>query len=1520
MTNRLASRTLAVCVAAACVLALALPASALTINVTFKSSSSDSPSFDPNGLLLAPIMEQAAAFWSDIIEDTGTLDIEYYYDDLSDPNVTLGLHNNLDTSGGKPTRARIRFDTELNGVERDWWFDPTPAENSEFNLTQSLYRDLSPAQQTAWFNGSPPEVLEVGYRGSAVNGGAADGHNDIFSTAIHEMGHALGLTSAVAETETADGDYDVLGVLVHNTNTDILEHAPDNYHIASRLSLMCSGCGSSSLRRLPTATDAFAAAAAAGWTEIDLPRQDFWGGTNWSTAFNWEGNQVPGAADDAYVRLQGSDPTVSLSAGASVGSLFVGEGDNVRTQTHKLKVYHTATIDGTDSDIIVPAGGELEADEVVIQNDGELFITGGLVDANEVTTDNGGTVTANTSTGTVDVLTKLYNDGTVQATNDGRLVFTTSGGSVWDLDGGGDGIVQATDGDIEFNGGATTDAFDGDIIIGPGHHVTIESAWTLGTGGVIDFNGGSEPADAARLIGGLISATRGDIEATGDARIISDINLGGTVDVVVPGVNDSLSLYGKTTYSGGSYTGLGTIYQVTEASVSDDTTIDVATFDWDGGSGTSKTTIVGATLTINSGKIDTSSASGDGHDGEVTVFGGALEVNTTDPWRMDGKMTLVSGVVRGQDLRVFGELAANPFLSGTSNTIEADVTFEPGSTIAVGNNTTLTLRGATTYNGTTASGTGTLVQKGSATVTADTTIDTAVFDWDGPGLIIILPTPPAGDADDAGDAEGTFGFSSTTIAAGRTLTINSDKIDTGVASADGYDGTVSLASGATLAVNTSGPWRLDGTLNMNHGGAIPRVIGSQMVVYGHVNVTGGTARIYAPVDFKSTANVTVPTELGLDGVTTFNGGTYTGVGQLRQSGDATVESPTTIAVDTYDMDGLQGVFAKMTLNDALTLNVNHVEVGSEEYNGTLTINNPGELTVNTPGPWEMAGTLNLNQNGLNNRFMVKGSDVNVSGQVNVTGAAAFGATVHLTGTITLGDAGDFLQLGNNNAHTIAGGQIVGPGRLTPGSGSLTGFGEISADLDSGSGDLWADDGTLVFSGAIVNVDKIGTADSDGRLVVTNAWNTSATNLVELNGGVLTGATIGNVSTGVIRGHGTIAATQLNNDGLLAAQGGTLTIDTTNDPNLDGFSTVTGGIEAVGGNLVVVSPLADPFDNVLTVGQTRTATFKSGWALGVNGTLNLNGGTISSKRAMVTGGAQVLGGRVNVAGLGHFKAQTTFNPTAAVDLPLASDALHILSGAGVYEGATFTGDGTLVNASGSTLAIEDGQGMGTLIHNAGTLDVGFLPAPAKIGLMRGAALGPASTLRVDTKQNHLDLVVAPDGVVDIDSGASLEINIYGGGDEFRSGTYTVIDASGGGSVAGVFTNVTDLNAYVSAGPAGNGLTYTGDTVTLTLDLNLHPGDANLDGATDVSDRIIWNSYNFTEGTTFQTGDFNNDGATDVSDRIIWNAYNFTEATAGAIFPAEAWADSDGQMTVVPEPTCMALLALGSLAMLRRKRRA
>jgi len=220
------------------------------------------------------------------------------------------------------------------------------------------------------------------------------------------------------------------------------------------------------------------------------------------------------------------------------------------------------------------------------------------------------------------------------------------------------------------------------------------------------------------------------------------------------------------------------------------------------------------------------------------------------------------------------------------------------------------------------------------------------------------------------------------------------------------------------------------------------------------------------------------------------------------------------------------------------------------------------------------------------------------------------------------------------------------------------------------------------------------------------------------------------------------------------------------------------------------------------------------------------------------------------------------------------------------GGAAGGTVNIAEAGELSVAAEVNVGVGGTLSVGGVLTAGAVNVTggsltnsrggtAAVTVVGDVVLAGGGTLVVDLMDAGTDTLVVS-GVVELGPDALLEIVMDGGGREFRNGTYTLIQAAGG--LTGTFAHVTGLGAYVAVD--GNGLTYdaAAGTVTLTLVKNLNPGDGNLDGRTDVSDRIIWNNNNFTFGTTFKTGDWNNDGKTDVSDRIIWNNSNFTFATS------------------------------------------
>jgi PEP-CTERM motif-containing protein len=116
---------------------------------------------------------------------------------------------------------------------------------------------------------------------------------------------------------------------------------------------------------------------------------------------------------------------------------------------------------------------------------------------------------------------------------------------------------------------------------------------------------------------------------------------------------------------------------------------------------------------------------------------------------------------------------------------------------------------------------------------------------------------------------------------------------------------------------------------------------------------------------------------------------------------------------------------------------------------------------------------------------------------------------------------------------------------------------------------------------------------------------------------------------------------------------------------------------------------------------------------------------------------------------------------------------------------------------------------------------------------------------------------------------------------------------------------------AAGGFLNSCTYLKDahwtlqaSPTLRLDVTTGgtqiPGDANGDGVVSDADYTIWADNYGQSGASWDMGDFNGDGEVSDADYTIW---------------ADNYGAGGGD---VPEPTTMALVALGGLAMIRRKR--
>lgn len=160
---------------------------------------------------LIDIFNAAADWWEMAIQDDFELTLNFSWAPLG--GGTLGVHN-LGAQGGTPNRetmGTIRFDNDgifefdddddgiIDRTETySWFLDPTPHKNEEYRVFTPTPDDLGGGN------------INVGRVYTSPVGDAV-GRYDLLSVAKHEIGHALGLSSANTsfQADNVDGDIDV---------------------------------------------------------------------------------------------------------------------------------------------------------------------------------------------------------------------------------------------------------------------------------------------------------------------------------------------------------------------------------------------------------------------------------------------------------------------------------------------------------------------------------------------------------------------------------------------------------------------------------------------------------------------------------------------------------------------------------------------------------------------------------------------------------------------------------------------------------------------------------------------------------------------------------------------------------------------------------------------------------------------------------------------------------------------------------------------------------------------------------------------------------------------------------------------------------------------------------------------------------------------------------------------------------------------------------------------------------------
>ncbi|MHC4994456.1 MAG: hypothetical protein ACYTGQ_05320, partial [Planctomycetota bacterium] len=396
--------------------------------------------------------------------------------------------------------------------------------------------------------------------------------------------------------------------------------------------------------------------------------------------------------------------------------------------------------------------------------------------------------------------------------------------------------------------------------------------------------------------------------------------------------------------------------------------------------------------------------------------------------------------------------------------------------------------------------------------------------------------------------------------------------------------------------------------------------GAKFVNGGLIRVVNGdyTAQIFnSEIHMNGQVQVFVGATLQLENTTYYTGGSYTDDGAMVHNAKFVVNSPTTVDIATFDLDGNNNLITfTHEINADLTLNVDAIDLPNNDSSGPafdhgINVTGHTELAVNLTNPddsWEMAGVMSLSNSDFQHLATVSGSKMVMSGTMNTDGRALISAPLEITNgaSITVGGSvtSRLTLAGGPGQHLydLKGGTIGGVGRLVLDAGAqLKGHGTIDTDFLSGGGLLAATGGTLSVTSPPDLTGFVGTADPTGTLALSQPLLNPAA--VQILGGLITAPRIESPHT---RGRGQITVTDafVVNSGALIALDGTLTvtsntlavedsylqahngkliIDTANAPDLDGTTIAFNELRATTGDIQIIPAVTDPFNGLVNVG-------------------------------------------------------------------------------------------------------------------------------------------------------------------------------------------------------------------------------------------------------------------------------------------------------------------------------------------------
>ncbi|MGB2822376.1 MAG: PEP-CTERM sorting domain-containing protein, partial [Phycisphaerae bacterium] len=427
-------------------------------------------------------------------------------------------------------------------------------------------------------------------------------------------------------------------------------------------------------------------------------------------------------------------------------------------------------------------------------------------------------------------------------------------------------------------------------------------------------------------------------------------------------------------------------------------------------------------------------------------------------------------------------------------------------------------------------------------------------------------------------------------------------------------------------------------------------------------------------------------------------------------------------------------------------------------------------------------------------------------------------------------------------------------------------------LVEGLGSLWKNSGSLLVGGASEPGGRATLTIRDGgRVTHGDGSRIFPGGTVCLEGGTLTGWSM--LNEGLILGHGEVGSQVTN------GQGGEIRVETGDRLLLGGSNGGNRGLISLqGGTMELAQALVNEGDgDVLGRG-----TLIAHGGVSNHGDIGLSNG-ISDLYGDVDNNA---GGRVVVSG----RADVTFWGDVANN----AEALFKVSAG---SSATFFGE-----YSGGDI---DGEGE---VYFEDDVTPGFSPAMISFG--GDVTFAPTARLNVELANSDNSSPADPrfdalDVAGDVDLAGTLSVEwlpVPGDPGSKFGGIYSIL--TWGGTRAGTFDGIDcRMQAYLDTSVFPDGIEYDDGNSEVRIHLHdLLDGDADLDGRVAREDfHALEVGFGSPDPDWFD-GDFNFDGRVDFLDYLTWKA-NAGDAVPGA----------------VPEPTTLAILAVGIVVLTGRRRR-